>query len=330
MPLTPIPLDFSGNARGTSLDEILRGDLRPNILDGQGGNDELYGYGGDDYLNGSFGDDLIVGGPGNDTLLAESGVDTLVFNSDFADAVFTINFGSRNQISTVEGLDTFSDDFEYMMFDDVLYSHFEYVQDYGERIFVVLPYYEGYIYQGGRLDNFYQGAGRIWAGAGDDTVIGSDDSDQILGQTGSDFLSGGNGSDVLSGGSHADVLLGGEGFDFLNGGWGFDRLNGGAGADRFYHSGNIHHGTDWVDDYSASEDDVFEFPGFAGTGGHFQADEDDFVVHFTITHGAGNDETAEAFIGYIPTGQILWAVVDGADESELILRVGMGEFDLLA
>ncbi len=73
-------------------------------------------------------------------------------------------------------------------------------------------------------DAAYAGNGVvIIAGAGNDTVIGSNNSD---------ILKGGNGHDKLSGLSGADTIEGGAGNDILSGGNG-SKLYGGSGNDFF-------------------------------------------------------------------------------------------------
>ncbi|MEP3632940.1 MAG: calcium-binding protein [Shimia thalassica] len=170
----------------------------------------------------------------------------------------------------------------------------------------------------------------VYAGAGNDTVNGEYGNDSLRGDSGddlliggirgSDTLIGGTGQDTLNGGSYADVLFGGDGADFLNGGFGFDRLNGGAGSDRFYHAGVRGHGTDWVQDYQASENDVLVFAG--------DADAADFHLAISTTPGAGSDTVAEVFVTHVPTLQILWALVDGAAQDTLVIRTDQGDFDL--
>ena len=49
------------NLQGSTLDDILAGDLRDNWINGDAGDDELYGGPGG-------GDDLLMGGPGDDRL----------------------------------------------------------------------------------------------------------------------------------------------------------------------------------------------------------------------------------------------------------------------
>ncbi|THD82136.1 calcium-binding protein [Aliigemmobacter aestuarii] len=81
----------------------------------------------------------------------------------------------------------------------------------------------------------------FFAGAGNDTVIGSSLGDTILGDAGNDLIRGGTASDRLIGGlgndrlrgeAGADVLLGQTGADRMIGGAGNDVLKGGIGRDR--------------------------------------------------------------------------------------------------
>ena len=173
-------------------------------------------------------------------------------------------------------------------------------------------------------DVVYGGDGHdsIDGGYGNDELNGGNDNDTVSGGIGADTLIGNDGNDLLAGMGGGDLLYGNGGNDTLNGGFGYDRLNGGAGADSFYHQGVADHGSDWVQDYSAAEGDVLSV-GIAG------ATASQFQVNFATTAGAGSAAVAEAFIIYKPTGQILWALVDGADDSSINLRIAGQTFDLL-
>ena len=67
------------NLHGSTLADILAGDLRDNRINGDAGDDVLYGGpgGGDDLLMGGPGDDRLYGGIGNDTLQGGPGDDQL-------------------------------------------------------------------------------------------------------------------------------------------------------------------------------------------------------------------------------------------------------------
>ncbi len=67
------------NLQGSTLDDILAGDLRDNRINGDAGDDALYGGpgGGDDLLTGGPGEDRLYGGIGNDILEGGPGDDQL-------------------------------------------------------------------------------------------------------------------------------------------------------------------------------------------------------------------------------------------------------------
>jgi Ca2+-binding RTX toxin-like protein len=164
-------------------------------------------------------------------------------------------------------------------------------------------------------DVIYAGDGNdfVVGGYGNDELRGDEGNDTIEGGFGADTLIGGDGDDVLAGSAWSDEISGGGGDDFVHGGFGNDRVNGGAGGDRFFHVGIIDHGSDWVQDYDASEGDVLVF-------GNTSATADQFQVNFTETDNAGEAGVEEAFIIYRPTGQIMWALVDGEAQDEIMLR----------
>jgi len=83
----------------------------------------------------------------------------------------------------------------------------------------------------------FENIGRVDAGAGKDTVRGTDDGEVIDGGAGKDKLYGGGGDDDLRGGTGDDRLYGEDGDDVLSGGAGRDQLCGGAGDDTFVVTG---------------------------------------------------------------------------------------------
>lgn len=173
-------------------------------------------------------------------------------------------------------------------------------------------------------DVIYGGFGNDYAdgGYGNDELRGDDGHDTLIGGYGADTEIGGTGDDLLTGQAWSDMLYGGDGDDFINGGFGHDRANGGAGADRFYHQGSEGHGSDWLQDYSSTEGDVLIFGG--------TATQDQFQLTFAETDNAGQAGVDEAFVTYRPTGQILWALVDGAAQDQINLVISGTEYDLLA
>ncbi len=171
------------------------------------------------------------------------------------------------------------------------------------------------------------GNDNIDGGRGNDDLNGGNGNDTVSGNFGSDTVVGNVGNDVLGGGPGSDVMFGNDGADYLNGGWGHDRVNGGAGADRFFHSGLVDHGSDWIQDYTAPAGDVLVF----GPSG---AARDQFQVNFAHTANgqgvrSGDATVAEAFVIWRPTGQILWALVDGAGANAIYVDSGGEVFNLI-
>ena len=72
----------------------------------------------------------------------------------------------------------------------------------------------------------------MYAGGGDDVLIGGTANNSLYGAAGDDLLRGGSRWDWLLGGTGNDRLLGRAGTDTLRGGDGRDRLAGGRGRDR--------------------------------------------------------------------------------------------------
>lgn len=169
-----------------------------------------------------------------------------------------------------------------------------------------------------------KGNDHVEGGYGNDEIYGGEGGDMLLGGFGADFLAGQQGDDVIAGGALSDLIFGNDGDDFINGGYGHDRINGGAGADKFYHLGVQGHGSDWIQDFSSAESDVLIF-------GDYGAEIDDFHVNFAETLNAGQAGVKEAFVVYQPTGQIIWALIDGEAQDELMIQIGssFAEYDLL-
>ncbi|WP_317853196.1 calcium-binding protein [Ruegeria marisflavi] len=171
------------------------------------------------------------------------------------------------------------------------------------------------------------GSDSINGGYGNDSLVGGGGDDTIEGGFGVDTIIGNSGNDVLAGSAFSDILFGNDGNDFVNGGFGSDRINGGAGADTFFHFGVAGHGSDWIQDYDATDGDVLLF-------GNTSAAPEDFRVTFAHTENSegersGDDNIQEVFVVYRPTGQIMWALVDGEGETAINLKIGAETFDLL-
>ncbi|WP_299558429.1 hypothetical protein [uncultured Sulfitobacter sp.] len=278
-------------------DQIFGGD-DADMLQGGIGNDTLFGGSGDDTLNGSADNDELFGEDGHDRLLGSDGNDRVIGGAgddsiDGGNGTDTLNGGGGDD--TIIGGTDMAD----------------------------------------LRDNIFGGAGNdsIDGGYGNDLIYGQEGDDTIEGGFGADTVQGQDGDDVLTGSAFGDNAFGGDGDDFINGGFGNDLLNGGHGADEFFHIGGgpqqmRGHGSDWIQDFDAAEGDVLVFGGTASV--------EQFQVNFTHTANlqtgerSGEDNVEEAFVIYRPTGQILWALVDGAAQDEINLMIQGDSFDLLA
>ena len=117
---------------------------------------------------------------------------------------------------------------------------------------------------------------KIYAGAGNDFVIGGQSDDLIYGGEGSDGIFGYEGNDTIHGEGGADRLGGREGNDTIFGGTGNDRLFGNAGDDQL-------DGGDG-DDYLSGSDGNDTLIGGAGEDDLYGGDGDD-----QLDGGDGND-----------------------------------------
>jgi Ca2+-binding RTX toxin-like protein len=352
--------------RGGAGADTLIGSAGDDTLEGEDGNDTLIGGAGNDVLRHGPGDDLAQGGPGDDVFASGGGSDTFDGGTGndtvvqdltgFAAGAFTVQTnlvaGTNSAVGSVQGSDTLIsiENIEMRGAIDAILTgtaganrllsgsgNDRLAGDGGNDTLHggdgadTLNGGDGDdVIRGGDTaadlrDVIFGGLGndRIDAGHGNDQVYGGDGDDTVEGGFGVDEIIGQGGNDVLTGSAFSDLIFGGDGDDFINGGFGSDRVNGGAGADRFYHLGIADHGSDWIQDYSAAEGDVLVWGGGAATRAQFQ-------VNTTQTAGAGAAGVDEAFVIYRPTGQILWALVDGGAQGAINIQIGGQAFDLLA
>ncbi|WP_043829148.1 DUF4214 domain-containing protein [Muricoccus aerilatus] len=71
----------------------------------------------------------------------------------------------------------------------------------------------------------------VFAGGGNDTILGGAGDERLFGEDGNDSINGGNGANSLFGGVGNDTLYGGSGNDWLAGGSGINTVYAGAGID---------------------------------------------------------------------------------------------------
>jgi Ca2+-binding RTX toxin-like protein len=168
------------------------------------------------------------------------------------------------------------------------------------------------------------------AGAGDDTIEGSEASDILVGgagddtingHEGNDWLHGGSGEDTIDGGDGADYIVGSDDNDYLVGSAGDDTIAGNAGNDELYATGG---GSDILDGGKGNDYLV------GNTGADtrlYGQDGDDVLVGIesnTLDGGAGNDTfevtgTGAGNVILIARGQGHDTIV-GSDQQQNILR----------
>lgn len=297
-----VTLTQAGRLNGQGGDDTLTGSVADDALIGGAGADSLAGQDGADRLDGGTGNDTLAGGLGNDTLIGFDDDDLL--RGDAGNDVL-IGGQGRDALNGGDGDDLLIGDDSFLFTASLREDDISTPADLSDTLV------------GGAGNDTIQG------GAGNDLAHGGDGHDLIEGGTGADTLAGQDGNDTLTGGTLSDVLSGGDGDDYLNGGYGYDRLNGGTGADRFFHVTVEGHGSDWIQDYNAAEGDLL----ITGRGA---AAADWFQVNFAHTDGAGDAGIDEAFVIFRPTGQIVWALVDGAAQVEINLLINGTAYDLLA
>lgn len=210
--------NINGNSRGNRL---VGGDEADRII-GFGGDDMLLGNAGDDILFGDdagfsapfgFGDDALYGGEGRDWLFGGAGDDLL--SGGAGDDVMVGGFGTTSgllyEVSTTSdgGNDVYvggsGTDLAILVFDRAAAITLELR---GARSVSAIMADGAQI---GSLTGVEML--QVFAGAGDDSIIGGVFADVLAGGAGNDQLRGGDGNDRLRGGLGADLLDGGAGFD---------------------------------------------------------------------------------------------------------------------
>lgn len=236
------PADEDADEDDEVPENVVRGDGRPNTLEGGAGGDTIYGRGGDDVivggrdtlasrdvnntidvedlddqtesddgddrLYGGDGDDIIEGGAGDDLLDGGAG-DDLLRGQDGVD----VFMGG-------EGSDTV--DFRQ------------------ESPFQLLVNLETNVASGGTAsgDTFHDIENLIGSDDRIDRFIGTGAANHFQGQGGGDYFSGRDGDDILDGGRDGDILYGEAGDDVMIGGAGQDYIDGGEGSDTVVYAGS--------------------------------------------------------------------------------------------
>lgn len=216
------------NAFGDAGDDIIEGNDVANFLVGGIGNDTVLGGAGNDQIfagTDDDGDDLAIGEAGNDIVAGGAGNDLLV-----GDGV-----NSRALIDGVMHISADTADGSDIGFGGA-----------GNDTLIGGGWIDSN--NNGRFEDGEESAGLqldvLYAGTGDDLVIGSAAGDTLGGGTGNDELRGGDGDDVFYGGQgdansvgQNDVILAGAGNDIAFASGGDDSVDGAAGDDQLFGGG---------------------------------------------------------------------------------------------
>jgi Ca2+-binding RTX toxin-like protein len=197
---------------GGSGNDSIRGSAAVNLLVGNAGNDNLYGLAGDDSLDGGLGGDLLDGGAGSNDFAVNAAGDQSVDNEFYTgtppsgrtfevigtsrgDTIRLTQSGDRITVSVNGQLSV------------VRAGDFEFVS-------VVAMGGDDLIDLAGLLPRISdQAQANVYAGDGNDTILGTQGPDLIFGDDGDDSIDGGAGNDYIDGGFGADLMKGGAGTD---------------------------------------------------------------------------------------------------------------------
>ncbi len=208
---------FKDSLTGSSAGgELLLGQGGDDTLSGGGGGDTLNGGDGNDTLTGGFGTDSLFGGAGNDLLDAGSGgvgmMEVEFLSGGTGDDVYAIRGGSQSVYEAAgEGADV------AFVFTDgwTSFSSIETLSLQGTATRVNGGTANEVIYANATLgSNIFAGNGNdtLIGGSGTDTLGGGDGNDTFFGNGGNDTFFGGNGDDlffVSTGGTFTGEVSGG-------------------------------------------------------------------------------------------------------------------------
>jgi Ca2+-binding RTX toxin-like protein len=184
------------NLVGTPNADTLSGGPVNDTIDGAGGNDVLSGLDGADSILGGAGNDTLNGGTGNDTLRGGDGDDFISTNTVFSN----VTAGGADVVDGGAGADRL----QIALADQAAAISFNasnpnaVVMNVGGAPFGTITSIETF---------------EVFAGSGNDTLVGGMGNDTLNGSSGANVISGGDGNDFITGGTTADTMDGGAGND---------------------------------------------------------------------------------------------------------------------
>ena len=251
-------LSGTHNAGNALLNPTFDGGGANDVISGGAGDDSIWGGAGADTLYGDVpgdasafgialgsagnGADVIFGGDGNDTIHGNGGADILNGEGDDDTFVMGDDDGADDIVRGGDGsADSGNDTVDYA----------------GAGAAMTIDLAAGTAVGAQTGNDTLDGIENAIGSSFDDTISGSAVANSLSGGAGNDTLSGLGGADNIFGYADDDVLIGGEGNDTLTGGAGADefRFEGGSGANALARAASL--GTDIINDYNASEGDLF-------------------------------------------------------------------------
>ncbi|BCM24952.1 calcium-binding protein [Methyloradius palustris] len=213
--------------------DTLEGGAGNDGLAGSEGNDVLLGGSGDDGLNGGNGNDTLIGGTGNDYLFGGDGADVYQFSTgDGTDYILNSDDGYGASVDTIKFTDVTSTQLtsltrvgndlviNYGVSDSITAgNHFantfwsmgqvqfsDGVTMSMAQLFAAYPF--SFTLTTGNDNVSFAGYGsvKVYADAGNDTIIGTSGNDTLDGGTGADYLYGGAGNDTYVVDNIGDVV----------------------------------------------------------------------------------------------------------------------------
>lgn len=229
-------------------------------------NNTITGNNGANAIHISAGVDVVHGGGGIDRLIVDYSTDT----STITGTTVNITDGGTHAV-TFDGVENFT--IETGSGSDTITA-----AD-GDNIFATL----------GGNDTITSGGGQndIHGGQGNDTITAGDGGNLIAGGVGDDTITSGNGKDLIKAGLGNDTVIAGGGNDKVIVAGGIDTVDGRAGQDllvvHYAHSTSVVTGGVGTGSFAG---------GYSGTiaeGAGTASTVFDFVEHFRVTTGSGND-----------------------------------------
>ncbi|MEM7807225.1 MAG: calcium-binding protein [Planctomycetota bacterium] len=232
--------------RGGDGDDSLFGGAASDTLDGGLGNDRLGGRGGDDLLEGHEGDDTLLADTGNDRLVGDTGRDTADYAGRSTDVALSLdNLANDGSAGEFDDLDGSIDVLVTGTGNDTLTADgsVEMIAGAGDDTLVVTDNPDSTLDAGPGNDavDFSAVTNNLVVNLAKSTLIASGGPTLTL--AGVESVTAGTGNDSLTGTTGSDTLFGGDGSDTLVGNGGNDSLIGASGDDDLEGAGTLNGGS---------------------------------------------------------------------------------------